>query len=524
MSLSREAYRTLEDIVGPENISEEPAVLDGYCFVRGNELHFDNRYATMPPAVILPGSTEEVQAIVKVCNRFRIKYKAHSSGWDFAALSSREPFLPLDMRRMDRILDIDVKNKYAVVEPYVSVQKLMVETFKRGLRPHTVGCGPSAGILASSTSHFGCGPTSISADYAGRVPLGVEWVLPDGEILRVGSLCVDSWFSGDGPGPSLRGIMRGISGANGGLGVITKTAVRLNPWYGPPSVPGKGKPNIYGCDIPPCFANYFVVIPSRQQLTDFFLLLVEEAIAHGAQRNSASVVAMITTESNDEFWSLVKDSPPEMRDSLRFSATVMLDASSTREMDYRKKCFEAILKKVEGQAVPLDARTESAVFFNSLTCQGTQRIFRLSGSFLSAVAIQESWDACMGGGKKASEDLYDKYEKLGLVADSGESPWASAFVDNCGHIECVVIFDQFDKKSVEAVREILAEADQKLPEWHLAMGAFEGALTFEERAQKAAAPYCLDFLNFEKKIKKLFDPNLVSESSAYVSIKGDSIT
>jgi hypothetical protein len=127
----------------------------------------------------------------------------------------------------------------------------------------------------------------------------------------------------------------------------------------------------------------------------------------------------------------------------------------------------------------------------------------------------------MVGGKKATEDLYEKYEKLGLVAESGESPWASAFVDTCGHIECVVIFDQFDNKSVEAVREILAEADRKLPEWHLAMGAFEGALTFEERSQKAAAPYCLDFLHFEKKIKKLFDPNLVSESSAYVSIKGN---
>jgi glycolate oxidase len=87
MSLSREAYRALEDIVEPENISEEPAVLDGYCFVRGNELHFDSRYATRPPAVILPGSTEDVQAIVKVCNRFKIKYKAHSSGWDHVSLS-----------------------------------------------------------------------------------------------------------------------------------------------------------------------------------------------------------------------------------------------------------------------------------------------------------------------------------------------------------------------------------------------------------------------------------------------------
>ena len=47
MALIREAYHALEDIVGPENISEESAILDGYCFVRGNELHFDDRYAAM---------------------------------------------------------------------------------------------------------------------------------------------------------------------------------------------------------------------------------------------------------------------------------------------------------------------------------------------------------------------------------------------------------------------------------------------------------------------------------------------
>jgi glycolate oxidase len=520
MALIREAYHALEDIVGPENISEESAILDGYCFVRGNELHFDDRYAARPLAVVMPGSTAEVQAIVKICNKFRIKYKAHSSGWDFAAISSREPFLPLDLRRMDKIIEIDTNNKYAVVEPYVSVQKLFITTMKEGLRPHTVGCGPSAGVLASATAHFGCGPTSISSDYAGRVPLGVEWVLPDGEILKLGSLGTGAgWFSGDGSGPSLRGIMRGISGANGGLGVITKAAVRLAPYYGPPRIMGEGKPNIYGCNIPSCFANYFVIFPSRDKLTDFFLLLVEEAIGHSAQRNSASVVAMVTTESNDDFWNAVKNSPPEAREMLRFSATVLLDAGSPREMEYRKKCFEAIIEKVEGHIIPLDSRTESAVFFNSLTCQGTQRIFRISGSFLSAVAVQESWDACAEAGKRTTEDLYDKYEKSGLIGESGESPWASAFVDSCGHIECVIVYDQLDENSVNAVKEILAQADEKLPEWRLAMGSFEGALTFEERAQKAAAKYCMDFLTYEKKIKKAFDPNLVSESSAYVSVK-----
>ena len=43
-----------------------------------------------------------------------------------------------------------------------------------------------------------------------------------------------------------------------------------------------------------------------------------------------------------------------------------------------------------------------------------------------------------------------------------------------------------------------------------------GCLSPNARAQKLAAPYCLDFMNYEKQVKKLFDPNLVAEASWYV--------
>ena len=77
-TLQPDAYRALEDIVGEEYISQDPAVRDTYCFVWGNELLFDgDKYSPRPPAVILPGSREEVQKVVKVCNRFGIKFRPH---------------------------------------------------------------------------------------------------------------------------------------------------------------------------------------------------------------------------------------------------------------------------------------------------------------------------------------------------------------------------------------------------------------------------------------------------------------
>jgi glycolate oxidase len=51
----------------------------------------------------------------------------------------------------------------------------------------------------------------------GRNVLGCEWVLPTGDILNLGTANREGgWFSGDGPGFSLRGILRGRAGANGG--------------------------------------------------------------------------------------------------------------------------------------------------------------------------------------------------------------------------------------------------------------------------------------------------------------------
>ncbi|MCX6006599.1 MAG: FAD-binding oxidoreductase [Chloroflexi bacterium] len=518
MSLSREAYRALEDIVGPENISEEPAVLDGYCFIWANEVHFDDKFSARPPAVVMPGSTAEVQGIVKVCNRFNIKYRAHASGFEVPAISAKEPFLPVDLRRMNRIVEIDKKNKFAIVEPYVSVQFLFTETLKQGLRPHSVGCGPSASIIASSTSHFGCGTSNVSTDYGGRVPLGVEWVLPDGNILRVGSLGTGSgWFSGDGPGPSLRGIMRGLSGPNGGMGIVTRAAVKLTPWYGPASIKADGKPNLYGYDIPENFLVHQLVFQSRELMNNFFISMVEESVAHGIQRCTVGFLAMLATESNDEFWNLIKDSPPEMAEIYKFSGSLLVDASSPGELKYREKLVEKILDKYEVMSFPLEDQMKAALFYSLLTGQGSTRLFRVAGSFLSASAAQEAWDAMGNVTKRCAEDIWAKYEAEGKITAGGEAPWGTALGDWTSHVESVVVYDPLAPESVQAARDIIAEVDEKLPKWSLGMGSFEGCLSPSETAQKKAAPYCLDFMSYEKKIKKLFDPNLVAESTWFVT-------
>jgi hypothetical protein len=158
----------------------------------------------------------------------------------------------------------------------------------------------------------------------------------------------------------------------------------------------------------------------------------------------------------------------------------------------------------------------SPIFRNLITGQGQQRVFNVATGFITAAVNEESWDSVTLLGQKTAE-LYSKYEAQGKIAIAGESPWCAPLGDTFAHTESVVSYDQFDPESIKAIREILAEADILLPQWRLAVGGAEGCLSFNEISEKAAAPYCLDFLGYEKKIKRTFDPKLVSESSFYVN-------
>ena len=77
MALKREIYRALEDVVGPENISEDPVILDSYAWRMNNP---GVRFVPRFEAVTLPQDTGEVQAIVRLCNKYKIQFKAGELG------------------------------------------------------------------------------------------------------------------------------------------------------------------------------------------------------------------------------------------------------------------------------------------------------------------------------------------------------------------------------------------------------------------------------------------------------------
>jgi glycolate oxidase len=520
--LPAETYKALEDIVGPEYITDDPVILESYSFVWGNELLFGNRLAPFRPlAVILPGSAEEVQAIVKVCNRFKIKFKAHSTGFETTSMSGTEPFLMIELKRLNHIISIDEKNMIAVVEPYVTHAELMYESLKRGLCFNALGAGPSASVVASSACHYGAGFHMIRSHWDGQNLLGAEWVLPDGEIVRLGSMAADAgWFTADGPGLNLRAVLRGITGANGGHGIITKVAVKLTPWYGPSKLKLCETPPLYGFEMPENFKLYVVAFRSASSLVDFLYSLQEEDLAFAAYKLplGAMTYIQVTTESNDQAWEVFK-AKKDIVARANYSVIVLLDAISPKEMEVKEMCFRKLLEATGGEILSLEEREKKALFVQLLTGVGTFReSFRAAGSFAISGIYDTTADTLAKMTEVITRDVMLKYMKEGKIVYSEGQYWLCPVGNQHYHMEQVFSYDSADPASIKAVHEIVESSVRLMIEQKFGPHG-DGFLNFDDNVHDIAGPACLDYHLKIRAIKKALDPNLLSESSSYVTPK-----
>lgn len=517
MGLARGIYRALEDIVGPENIADEPAVLDSYAFHWMGELMptgEGDRFVIRPEAVVLPGSTEEVQAIVRACNRYKIKFKAFSTGWGAWGGPGSEGVIQLDLRRMNRILEINEENMYAVVEPYVIGAQLQAELMKRGLNCNIITCGSNISALPLAAL-VGDGFSSVSTSMQGRNTLGVEWVLPTGEILRLGSLGSGAgWFCGDGPGPSLRGITRGVDAITGGIGVFTKAATKVYHWPGPPVPPTeiKGVSPSYTMKPQPLMHCYYVLFPSWEKLSEAGIKIAESEIAYILAAVPQLRLAANIATSSEEGAQLVSEISKSSKG--RPGLLVMINAKSRREFDYQEKVLRKILAETDGEYLSL---LEEGEIQGGLTWRftrvsgGSRQYFRFNGGY-GYFGTMTNWDrlsGIRGEGNRASE----KYIRKGQILDDDGVGGLSISIEY-GHLGASGIeasYDPTDPESRQATVQIAIEASR------LGLEKYKYTLPATSAEEHdLLGPQLSNYHLWLRKIKKAFDPNVVSDPSHYI--------
>ncbi|MBD3226680.1 MAG: FAD-binding protein, partial [Candidatus Lokiarchaeota archaeon] len=353
MKIDQSVYKRLQKVVGENNISNDPVINQVYSYNWCNELVNlrNDREASMfvdaPIAVCMPNTTIQVQEILKILNEVGLKFKAQSTGlgpWNCVA---SDDVVLLDLRRMNKIRKIDEKNLYAVVESYVTGAQLQAELIKLNLNCHMPGAGPQVSPLASSTSMGGPGFTSNFTGHSERNVLGTEWVLPDGTLLRVGSLGLKDqpdWFSGDGPGFSLRGIMRGALGAQSGIGVFTAVSIKLYPYPVEPKWKVKGISPDYEFELPNYIEYHFLSYKDWDSLENAIYRFSEEEIGYHAYYTSNLALGALL--ANDKK-SLLNQITIAAR--LKKPLLVLLCAKTEREYEYKKKVFESLVEETGGR-------------------------------------------------------------------------------------------------------------------------------------------------------------------------------
>jgi 4-cresol dehydrogenase (hydroxylating) len=191
-----------------------------------------------PAGVVYPASTAQVQTVVRLANAYRVPLYPISTGHNIGLGSrsaSREGQVVVDLGfKMNRILEIDEKLAFAVVEPGVSYQSLYDELVRRGNKLMLdVTSGPPQGGMIGNALDKGAGYTPYF-DHFGFA-CGLEVVLGNGEILRTGDGALESetlanWHTSKYSfGPILDGIF-----AQSNYGIVTRMGVWLLPR--PPAV------------------------------------------------------------------------------------------------------------------------------------------------------------------------------------------------------------------------------------------------------------------------------------------------
>src|SRR5438067_1242025 len=203
----------LRPIVGRDALLTSPSDLlvyecDGYTIEKNQ-----------PDVVLFPTTTEQVVQIVKACNELGVGFLARGAGTSLAGgcvLVGGGVMIALT--RMKRILEVNLRDRYAVVEP--GVVNLWLTNH---LRPHGYHFAPDpssqgACTVGGNVATNSGGPHTLKYGVTVNHILGVTIVLPDGSLVKTGGPAEDN------PGYDLTGI---IVGSEGTFGVVTEITCRI---------------------------------------------------------------------------------------------------------------------------------------------------------------------------------------------------------------------------------------------------------------------------------------------------------
>ncbi|MFO7899660.1 MAG: FAD-linked oxidase C-terminal domain-containing protein [Planctomycetota bacterium] len=209
----------LRRIVGASYvIADDPEKLEPFSHDETAEA----RYTAMPEAVVRPASTDEVAAVMKLASRERIPVTPRGAGSGLSC-GAVPVFggVVLSLDRMNRILDVDEKNMTVTVEPGVVTSEIDKRVNEAGLFFAGYPMSLETCFIGGNVAENAGGGKAVKYGVTGRYVLGLEAVLPSGEVLALGGKRVKDVTGYD--------LIHLLVGSEGTLAVFTKVILKLLP-------------------------------------------------------------------------------------------------------------------------------------------------------------------------------------------------------------------------------------------------------------------------------------------------------
>jgi glycolate dehydrogenase FAD-linked subunit len=203
----------LRGALGAEHVITEPEQLRVY------ECDGLTGHRAIPEVVVLPGSTEDVQAALQACHRERVPFVARGAGTGLSGgATPLAGGVVVSLARMNRILEIDLESRRIVVEPGVAnldvTRAVAAEGYFYAPDPSSQQVCTIGGNVAENSGGAHCLKYGFTAHHV----TGLTLVLPDGELLELGGKALDP------DGPDLLGV---VVGSEGTLGIVTRITLRV---------------------------------------------------------------------------------------------------------------------------------------------------------------------------------------------------------------------------------------------------------------------------------------------------------
>ncbi len=207
---------SLADIVSAEHVLSGDAI--GEEYTHDEALTVDPHD---PEVVVRPATTEQVSRVLRLANEAGIPVTARGNGTGLsgACIPSRGGIL-LSFERMNRVLEIDTENHVAVVEPGVTLAELDEATSEQGLI-YPIFPGESSATLGGNVATNAGGMRAVKYGVTRHHVLGLEAVLPDGQIIQTGGKLVKVSTGYD--------LTQLIIGSEGTLALVTRIILKLLP-------------------------------------------------------------------------------------------------------------------------------------------------------------------------------------------------------------------------------------------------------------------------------------------------------